>query len=61
MIPDEYVIFMEALRIVNPTLDNIAEYATKSRDQITTFEDCARVEKEINDALSGVMLRKALY
>ncbi len=59
MIPDEYFIFMgmlEGLRIVNPTLANIAEYATKPKDQITTFEDCARVEKEINDVLSGVML-----
>ena len=56
MIPDEYVIFMEALRTVNPTLFNIAKYATKPKDQIMTFEDCARVEKEINDALSGVVL-----
>jgi len=54
MIPDEYVIFMEALRTVNPTLFNIAKYAAKPKNQITTFEDCARVEKEINDALSGV-------
>ena len=56
MIPDEYVIFMEALRTVNPTLFNISKYATKPKDQIMTFEDCARVEKEINDALSGVVL-----
>lgn len=56
MIPDEYIIFMEALKVVNPTLYDIAKYATKPKNQIATFEDCARVEKEINDALRGVML-----
>ena len=54
MIPDDYVIVIEALRTVNPTLYEIAKYAAKPKNKITTFEDCARVEKEINDALSGV-------
>lgn len=54
MIPDDYVVVIEALRTVNPTLYEIAKYATKPKNQITTFEDCARVEQEINDALSGV-------
>ena len=56
---DEHLIFMEALRKVNPSLASIAEYATRPKDQIMTFEDCARVEKEINDALNGVMFREA--
>ena len=56
---DEHLIFMEALRKVNPSLASIAEYATRPKDQIMTFEDCTKVEKEINDALSGVMLREA--
>lgn len=56
---DERRIFMEALGKVNPSLASIAEYATRPKDQIMTFKDCARVEKEINDALNGVMFREA--
>lgn len=50
---DEYLIFMKALREVNPSLANICEYVAKSKDnnQIRTFEDCAKVEQEINEKL----------
>jgi len=50
---DEYLIFMKALREVNPSLATICEHVAKPKDnnQIRTFEDCAKVEQEINEKL----------
>ena len=52
---DEHLIFMKALIKVDPSLANIFEYVTKPKDdnQIRTFEDCAKVEQEINEKLAS--------